>query len=82
MNLSQNSERKKKNSNSLQEAELVAHQMLTKFFTSFIEKSHRSLRFEKRDKLLCERVTSIELYEPVDFCLMYPDNVKGTQCLE
>ena len=74
MKLSQITEGRKKNSNSLHEAELVAHQMLTKFFTSFIEKSHKSLRFEKREKLLCEHVTSIELYEPIDFSFMYPDD--------
>ena len=72
--LSRNSEAKKKKSNSLQESELLAHQMLTKLFTSFIEKSHKSFHFEKREKLLCERVTRIELYEPIEACFIYPND--------
>ena len=72
--LSRDSEVKKKNSNSLQESELLAHQMLTKLFTSFIEKSHKTFQFEKREKLLCERVTRIELYEPIEACFLYPND--------
>ncbi|KAI6658413.1 Meckelin isoform X4 [Oopsacas minuta] len=74
MNLSRGSEGKNQNPNSLQETDLVAHQLLTKLFTSFVEKSHKSFRFEKREKLLCERVTSIELYEPIEVSFMYPDD--------
>ena len=75
--LSRNSEVNKKNSNSLQESELLAHQMLTKLFTSFVEKSHKSFQFEKREKLLCERVTRIELYEPIEACFLYPNDTNS-----
>ena len=60
-------------SNSLHESVILAHPMLNKLFTSFFEKSHKTFQYEKRDKLLCERVTCIELYDPIEVSYLYPD---------